>query len=91
MAKISFDLDAAKAAFAAKGGKVETVAIGVRAIESDRTIWKAIQNGTRVAGDAVETARASEAKFHRQQDAYASAKYDGWNESDAQDYAQHAV
>lgn len=91
MAKISFDLSALTADFAAKGGKIQTVAAGVRAIESDRTIWKAIHEGTRVAADAVEMTRASESKFERQVQAFHAAKADGWSNGDAQDYAQNAV
>jgi hypothetical protein len=84
------DLEALKAQFAARGGAVTRVEIGVRAIESDRKIYASMRNGTRAAADAVDLATASEARWERQQDAFRSAKYDGWSDADALDYAQEA-
>jgi len=87
---MTLDLEALKAEFAARGGQVTRVAAGTRAIESDRAIYRAMREGGRVAADAVEMARASEARFERQQEAYRAARFDGWSQSDALDYAQQA-
>lgn len=87
---MALDLEALKAEFAARGGNVTRVETGARAIESDRAIYRAMREGTRVAADAVEISRASEARWERQQEAYRSAKYDGWSDADALDYAQEA-
>lgn len=84
------DLEALKAEFAARGGKVTRVEQGERAIESDRAIYAAMRNGTRVAADAVNMARASESRWERQQDAFRAAIHSGWSQSDALDYAEHA-
>lgn len=84
------DLEALKAEFAARGGKVTRVEQGERAIESDRAIYTAMRNGTRVAADAVNLARVSEARWERQQDAFRAAIHSGWSQSDALDYAEHA-
>lgn len=91
MAKLSFDLAAMTAAFAAKGGKVEVVTQGARAIESDRTIYAAMREGKRAVADSVAMTRASESDFETRQQAYHAAKADGWSEAAAQDYADHAV
>jgi hypothetical protein len=53
MAKASFDLESLKAEFAARGGKPTVVAQGVRAIESDRTIYAAMREGKRAVADSV--------------------------------------
>jgi hypothetical protein len=87
---MTLDLEALKAEFAARGGQVTRVAEGARAIESDRAIYRAMREGGRVAADAVEMARANEAHFERQQEAYRAARYDGWSQADALDYAQEA-
>jgi hypothetical protein len=84
------DLEALKAQFAARGGKVTRVETGARAIESDRKIYDAMRNGTRAAADAVDRATASEAHWERQQEAFRAAKYDGWTDAAALDYAQEA-
>lgn len=84
------DLEALKAEFAARGGKITRVEEGVRAIESDRKIYAAMREGKRAVADAVEIAHASEARFERQQEAFRAAKYDGWHTQDALDYAQEA-
>jgi hypothetical protein len=84
------DLEALKAEFAARGGKVTRVEQGERAIESDRTIYAAMRNGTRAAADAVEMARASEAHWDRKQDAFRAAIHSGWSREAALDYAEHA-
>jgi len=84
------DLEALKAQFAARGGMVTRVDSGVRAIESDRAIYRAMREGGRVPADAVQMARASEAHWERQQDAFRAAKYDGWTDADALEYAQEA-
>lgn len=87
---MALDLEALKAQFAARGGVVTVVAQGARAIESDRAIYAAMREGKRAASDAVELARASEARWERQQDAFRAAIHSGWSQSDALDYAEHA-
>ena len=79
------------AEFLAKGGKVTQVATGVRAIESDKAIYAAMRDGGKVAADSEVIARESEAKAERRADAFRSAKYDGWTDSKAFDYADSAV
>ena len=88
----SFEMDIAAmvAAFEAKGGKVQKVSEGERAIESDRAIYAAMRNGGRVAADVVRTDRESERLAHAQRDAFDAAKYDGWTNDDAYQYAQEA-
>lgn len=74
MAKLSFDLDAAKAAFLAKGGLVESVPQGQRAIASDKTIFAAMREGTRAKSDAIREERESYAAWERGvQDSYLRA------------------
>ena len=90
MAKISMDLEAMKAAFAAKGGTVTRVESGVRAIESDRTIYAAMREGTRARADAIVSAERAESQYHARVDAYTAAKADGWSNAAAQGYADHA-
>lgn len=85
------DLEALKAEFAARGGKVTRVEQGERAIESDRKIYAAMRNGTRAAADAVDLAHASEARWERQQEAFRAAIHSGWSQSDALDYSEHAA
>jgi hypothetical protein len=85
------DLEALKAEFAARGGKVTRVESGTRAIESDRAIYRAMREGGRVAADAVQAARDSESLYERQQEAYRAARFDGWSQAAALDYSQEAV
>ena len=87
---MALDLEALKAEFAARGGKVTHVADGERAIESDRTIYRAMRDGKRAVADAVEISRSSEVRWERQQEAFRAAKYDGWSDAEALDYAQEA-
>jgi len=76
MAKVSFDLDAMKAAFAAKGGKATVVDSGVRAIESDRTIYAAMREGKRAVADAVVAGDRSYAEWEKGvQDAHMRRAY----------------
>lgn len=63
MAKMAMDLEAMKAAFAAKGGQVTRVESGVRAIESDRKIYAAMRDGKRAVADAVEAGDRSYAAW----------------------------
>ena len=71
MAKVSFDLEAMKAEFAARGGKATVVESGVRAIESDRTIYAAMREGKRAVADSVAASREGYARWEKdQQDAY---------------------
>jgi len=87
---MALDLDALKAEFAARGGKVTRVAEGERAIESDRAIYAAMREGVRAKADAIVQSERSEARWERQQEAYRAAKFDGWSDADAMDYAEHA-
>ena len=79
------------AAFEAKGGKVTKVESGARAIESDRTIYAAMREGVKASADTTAESRETEARAERQSEAFRSAKYDGWANSDAHDYSQEAV
>lgn len=79
------DLEALKAEFAARGGKVTRVEQG------ERAIYAAMRNGTRAAADAVDLAHASEARWERQQEAFRAAIHSGWSQSDALDYSEHAA
>jgi hypothetical protein len=90
MAKVAMDLEAMKAAFAAKGGAVTRVESGVRAIESDRTIYAAMRDGKRAVADSVAMTRESESRWEAQVGAYHAAKADGWSADNARDYADHA-
>jgi hypothetical protein len=87
---MAMDLEAMKAAFLAKGGAVTRVESGVRAIESDRTIYAAMREGKRAAADSVAMTRASESRWEAQVGAYHAAKADGWSDDAARDYADHA-
>jgi len=91
MAKVSFDLDALKAQFAAKGGKVAVIDSGVRAIESDRKIYAAMREGVRAVADSVAMDRASESREERRHEAFHAARADGWSTHAAHDYAESAV
>ena len=91
MAKLSFDLAAMTAAFAAKGGKVETVTQGARAIESDRTIYAAMREGKRAAADSVRESRQSESRHETMIGAYHAAKAMGWSNEAALEYGATAV
>lgn len=91
MAKVSMDLDAMKAQFAARGGKAVVVESGKRAIESDRTIYAAMRNGTRASADSVREVRASESRHEIMVGAYHAAKAMGWADSDALEYGATAV
>jgi len=91
MAKLSFDLAAMTAAYAAKGGKIETITQGARAIESDRTIYAAMREGKRAQADSVRESRASESRHETMIGAYHAAKAMGWADSDALEYGATAV
>lgn len=91
MAKLSFDLAAMTAAYAAKGGKIETVAQGARAIESDRTIYAAMREGKRATADSVRESRKSESRHETMIGAYHAARAMGWSHSDALEYGATAV
>ena len=91
MAKVAMDLDAMKAAFAAKGGKIVTVESGVRAIESDRTIYAAMREGKRASADSVRECRQSESRHETMVGAYHAAKAMGWSDEAALEYGATAV
>ena len=88
---MAMDLEAMKAAFAAKGGKVQVVESGKRAIESDRTIYAAMRDGKRASADAVREVRASESRHEIMVGAYHAAKAMGWSNEDALEYGATAV
>lgn len=85
------DLEAMKAAFAAKGGQVTRVDAGVRAIESDRTIYAAMRAGKRAVADSDRIARKSESLQEARIGAYHAARANGWSYEDAMEYAATAV
>ena len=91
MAKVSFDLDAMKAQFAARGGKATVVESGVRAIESDKTIYAAMRNGKRASADSVREARKSESRHETMIGAYHAARAMGWSNEAALEYGATAV
>ena len=91
MAKVSFDLDALKAQFASRGGKVAVVESGKRAIESDRTIYAAMREGKRASADSVRESRQSESREERRHEVFHAARADGWSTEAAHDYAESAV
>ena len=91
MAKVSFDLDAMKAQFAARGGKATVVDSGVRAIESDRTIYAAMREGKRAVADADRAYHKAESRHETMIGAYHAAKAMGWSNEDALEYGATAV
>ena len=91
MAKVSFDLDAMKAQFAARGGKATVVDSGVRAIESDRTIYAAMREGKRAVADADRICRQSESRHETMIGAYHAAKAMGWSNEAALEYGATAA
>lgn len=91
MAKVAMDLEAMKAAFAAKGGAVTRVDAGVRAIESDRTIYRAMREGKRAVADSVRDTRESESLHEARIGAFHAARASGWAYEDAMEYAATAV
>jgi hypothetical protein len=88
---MAMDLEAMKAAFLAKGGAVTRVESGVRAIESDRTIYAAMREGKRAVADTVRESRESESRWEAQVGAYHAARADGWSQTAAMDYAESAA
>ena len=91
MAKVAMDLEAMKAAFAAKGGKATVVESGVRAIESDRTIYAAMREGKRAVADSVRESRQSESRHETVIGAYHAARAMGWSYEAAMEYGATAV
>jgi hypothetical protein len=88
---MALDLDALKAEFAARGGKATVVAQGSRAIESDRTIYRAMREGKRAAADTVRESRASESRHETMIGAYHAARAMGWSYEAAMEYGATAV
>ena len=88
MAKISFDYAALVSNFS---GNVQKIESGVRAIESDRTIYAAMREGKRASADAVVESAKSESRYHIMQDAYRAAKMQGWRDEDALEYGATAA
>ena len=91
MAKVSYDLAAMTAAFTARGGKVETVATGKRAIESDRTIYAAMREGVKATSDAVRENRESYCRHETMIGAFHAARAEGWSTAASHDYAEGAA
>lgn len=79
------------AAFLAKGGKVTKVETGLRAIESDRTIYAAMREGKLACADSVRAARDSEALYFRQRDAFDEGRYNGMSVADAHRQSQEVL
>lgn len=79
------DLEALKAEFATRGGRVTRVDTGKRAIESDRAIYKAMREGTRVVADSVAESRNSESRSEMAFEAFRESKYIGGSDSEALD------
>lgn len=75
--KTKIDTAALIAQFAAKGGIVKIVPTGVRAIESDRTIYAAMRNGERARADDLVERDHLEHLFLEQADAAAEARLNG--------------
>lgn len=88
---MAMDLEAMKAAFAAKGGKVQVVESGKRAIESDRTIYAAMREGKRAVADANRIVRQSESRHETMVGAYHAARAMGWSYEAAMEYGATAV
>lgn len=88
---MALDLDALKAEFAARGGRATVVAQGTRAIESDRTIYRAMREGKRATADAVRESRASESRHETMIGAYHAARAMGWSYEAAMEYGATAV
>lgn len=88
---MALDLDALKAEFAARGGKATVVAQGSRAIESDRTIYRAMREGKRAAADTVRESRASESRHETMIGAFHAARAMGWSYEDAMEYGATAA
>ena len=88
---MAMDLEAMKAEFAARGGKVQVVESGKRAIESDRTIYRAMREGKRASADAVRESRASESRHETMIGAYHAARAMGWSYEAAMEYGATAV
>lgn len=75
--KSKIDTASLIAQFAAKGGNVTIVPTGVRAIESDRTIYAAMRNGERARADDLVERDRLENLFLEQADAAAEARLNG--------------
>ena len=88
---MALDLDALKAEFAARGGKTTVVAQGTRAIESDRTIYRAMREGKRAAADAVVASALAESRHETMIGAYHAARAMGWSYEAAMEYGATAV
>jgi hypothetical protein len=88
---MALDLDALKAEFAARGGKATVVAQGTRAIESDRTIYRAMREGKRAAADAVVASAKAESRHETMIGAYHAARAMGWSYEAAMEYGATAV
>lgn len=88
---MALDLDALKAEFAARGGKATVVAQGTRAIESDRTIYRAMREGKRAAADAVVESVKAESRQETMIGAYHAALAMGWSYEAAMEYGATAV
>lgn len=89
--KVQLDTAALIAQFAAKGGSVSVIPSGVRAIESDRTIYAAMREGKKAVADSVRESSNAEYRHHLWADTYHSARLSGQGVGDSTDYADSAV
>ena len=77
------------AEYLANGGEVKRVETGTTAYNS-RDIYNAIRNGEVACSVEDQITRESEAIYTAQRDAFDAAKYDGWSNDAALEYAMHA-
>jgi len=84
--------------FLARGGKIARVEEGTRAISSDRRIYAAMREGTRIASDEVEAERRQEELLgdaenaaERRFETFVGARFSGASISEALDSANHAA
>lgn len=82
-------------AFLARGGKIEKVEAGTRAIASDRRIYAAMRSGERISSDANEAERdrisCAENAAERRMETFMGARFAGASVSEALDAANHAA
>lgn len=86
--KTQIDTAALIAQFQARGGKVQVIAEGTRAIENDRDIYRAMREGKKAQADSIRLAAESEARWHRQHDAFTEGRLNGMSTADAHRQSQ---
>lgn len=86
------DIAAMVAEFEAKGGKVEKVEEGKKAIDAtDREYFCAMRDGKKLVGREKAAEIEAERSATAMEDAFRAAKYDGWTDAAAHEYAQEAA